>query len=151
MFRVHSEAFSLGSASLPSPLHRQRNNVSIHFLRCFILWAEAVDPAVFISSSRSRGPAGRSNAHGPIRWTTRLYGRRRSRQHDVARTAHRLVRRAILMLCPPSIRNYARMTSRGWRWTTPAARDFGWHIEMSLPTILEDIAQHANNHPDWLG
>ena len=33
---------------------------------------------------------------------------------------------------------------------TGAARDFCWQIEMSLPTILEDIAQHANNHPDWL-
>jgi CDP-paratose 2-epimerase len=33
---------------------------------------------------------------------------------------------------------------------TGAARDFGWQIEMALPTILEDIAQHANNHPDWL-
>jgi CDP-paratose 2-epimerase len=33
---------------------------------------------------------------------------------------------------------------------TGAARDFGWHIEMSLPTILEQIAQHAHNHPDWL-
>jgi CDP-paratose 2-epimerase len=31
-----------------------------------------------------------------------------------------------------------------------AAKDFGWQIEMSLPTILEDIAQHAINHPDWL-
>jgi CDP-paratose 2-epimerase len=33
---------------------------------------------------------------------------------------------------------------------TEAARDFGWQIEMSLPTILEDIAQHASHHPDWL-
>ncbi len=33
---------------------------------------------------------------------------------------------------------------------TEAARDFGWQIEMSLPAILEGIAQHANHHPDWL-
>jgi CDP-paratose 2-epimerase len=33
---------------------------------------------------------------------------------------------------------------------TLAARDFGWGIEMSLETILEGIAQHANDHPDWL-
>jgi len=33
---------------------------------------------------------------------------------------------------------------------TEAASDFGWQIEMSLPTILEGIAQHAENHPDWL-
>jgi CDP-paratose 2-epimerase len=33
---------------------------------------------------------------------------------------------------------------------TEAARDFGWGIEMSLPTILEGIAQHAGSHPDWL-
>jgi CDP-paratose 2-epimerase len=31
-----------------------------------------------------------------------------------------------------------------------AARDFGWQIEMPLPTILEGIAQHAHEHPDWL-
>jgi CDP-paratose 2-epimerase len=33
---------------------------------------------------------------------------------------------------------------------TDAARDFGWQIEMSLPAILEGIAQHASQHPDWL-
>lgn len=32
-----------------------------------------------------------------------------------------------------------------------AARDFGWHLEMSLPEILEEIALHAQQHPDWLG
>jgi CDP-paratose 2-epimerase len=31
-----------------------------------------------------------------------------------------------------------------------AARDFGWHLEVPLPTILEAIAQHAYEHPDWL-
>jgi CDP-paratose 2-epimerase len=31
-----------------------------------------------------------------------------------------------------------------------AARDFGWQIEMPLGTILEDIAQHAHAHPEWL-
>jgi CDP-paratose 2-epimerase len=33
---------------------------------------------------------------------------------------------------------------------TRAARDFGWQIEMSLPTILDGIAQHACDRPDWL-
>jgi CDP-paratose 2-epimerase len=33
---------------------------------------------------------------------------------------------------------------------TAAARDFGWQIEMPLPAILENIAQHAMEHPDWL-
>jgi CDP-paratose 2-epimerase len=33
---------------------------------------------------------------------------------------------------------------------TAATRDFGWRIEMSLPAILEDIADHARAHPDWL-
>jgi CDP-paratose 2-epimerase len=33
---------------------------------------------------------------------------------------------------------------------TRAARDFGWQIELSLPTILEGIAQHAHDHPNWL-
>ncbi len=34
--------------------------------------------------------------------------------------------------------------------STDAARDFGWQIETPLPTILESIAQHARQHPDWL-
>lgn len=33
---------------------------------------------------------------------------------------------------------------------TAVARDFGWRIEMPLPAILDGIAQHARNHPDWL-
>ncbi|HEY1754710.1 MAG TPA: NAD-dependent epimerase/dehydratase family protein [Bryobacteraceae bacterium] len=33
---------------------------------------------------------------------------------------------------------------------TEASRDFGWQIEMPLPTILEDIAKHAHEHPEWL-
>jgi len=33
---------------------------------------------------------------------------------------------------------------------TEAARDFAWRIEMPLPEILEEIAQHAGQHPDWL-
>ena len=31
-----------------------------------------------------------------------------------------------------------------------ATTDFGWHVEMPLHTILEEIAQHAKNHPGWL-
>jgi CDP-paratose 2-epimerase len=31
-----------------------------------------------------------------------------------------------------------------------AARDFDWCTEMPLPAILEQIATHAENHPDWL-
>ena len=34
--------------------------------------------------------------------------------------------------------------------STEASRDFGWRIEMPLPAILEDIAQHASKNPDWL-
>ena len=45
----------------------------------------------------------------------------------------------------------ACMTSHGWRWTTLGQRtDFGWRIEMALPTILEGIARHADEHPEWL-
>jgi CDP-paratose 2-epimerase len=33
---------------------------------------------------------------------------------------------------------------------TGASKDFGWQIEMPIAKILEDIAQHASNHPDWL-
>jgi CDP-paratose 2-epimerase len=31
-----------------------------------------------------------------------------------------------------------------------AERDFGWRVEMPLENILEEIAQHAGRHPDWL-
>ncbi len=31
-----------------------------------------------------------------------------------------------------------------------AARDFHWTIETPLSTILDEIAIHAENHPDWL-
>jgi len=31
-----------------------------------------------------------------------------------------------------------------------AAAEFGWKIEMPLGRILEGIAQHASDHPDWL-
>ncbi len=31
-----------------------------------------------------------------------------------------------------------------------AARDFGWQVNIPLPTILKGIAQHAGQHPDWL-
>lgn len=33
---------------------------------------------------------------------------------------------------------------------TGAAKDFGWQIEMSLPAILDGIAGHAKDHPEWL-
>ncbi len=33
---------------------------------------------------------------------------------------------------------------------TGASRDFRWHIETPLPKILEGIARHAAEHPDWL-
>jgi CDP-paratose 2-epimerase len=31
-----------------------------------------------------------------------------------------------------------------------AERDFGWHNEASIEAILEEIAAHALQHPDWL-
>jgi CDP-paratose 2-epimerase len=31
-----------------------------------------------------------------------------------------------------------------------AARDFQWSVETPLPAILDEIATHAENHPDWL-
>lgn len=33
---------------------------------------------------------------------------------------------------------------------TAAARDFNWRPEMTLQDILDDIANHAIQHPDWL-
>ena len=32
----------------------------------------------------------------------------------------------------------------------PAARDFGWKLETPLEGILEEIARHAECHPEWL-
>jgi CDP-paratose 2-epimerase len=31
-----------------------------------------------------------------------------------------------------------------------AEADFGWHTSIELPAILEEIAAHAESHPDWL-
>jgi CDP-paratose 2-epimerase len=52
----------------------------------------------------------------------------------------------------PAVDMESRMYDIPWMVmdNTQAARDFGWQIEMSLPTILEGIAQHASQHPDWL-
>jgi CDP-paratose 2-epimerase len=52
----------------------------------------------------------------------------------------------------PAVDSEPRMYDIPWMVmdNTEAARDFSWRIEMSLPTILEGIAQHATHHPDWL-
>jgi len=34
--------------------------------------------------------------------------------------------------------------------SSDAQRDFGWRIEYPLPHILDEIAGHAERHPDWL-
>jgi CDP-paratose 2-epimerase len=34
--------------------------------------------------------------------------------------------------------------------STDAERDFGWRIEMPMERVFEEIAQHAELHPDWL-
>lgn len=34
--------------------------------------------------------------------------------------------------------------------SSDAARDFGWRVEYPLSGIIEEIAQHAERHPDWL-
>jgi len=34
--------------------------------------------------------------------------------------------------------------------STNAAADFGWRAELALPDLLEGIARHAIQHPDWL-
>jgi hypothetical protein len=31
-----------------------------------------------------------------------------------------------------------------------AAADFAWTPECSLEQLLDEIARHAENHPDWL-
>jgi len=34
--------------------------------------------------------------------------------------------------------------------SSDAAADFGWRVETPLTSILDEIAQHAERHPDWL-
>jgi len=34
--------------------------------------------------------------------------------------------------------------------SSDAERDFGWRIEMPMERVFEEIAQHAERHPDWL-
>jgi CDP-paratose 2-epimerase len=34
--------------------------------------------------------------------------------------------------------------------STDAERDFGWQVQLPIEQILEEIAQHAERHPDWL-
>jgi CDP-paratose 2-epimerase len=34
--------------------------------------------------------------------------------------------------------------------SSDAERDFGWRVEFPLTNILEEIAEHARSHPDWL-
>jgi CDP-paratose 2-epimerase len=52
----------------------------------------------------------------------------------------------------PTIDTEPRMYDIPWvaMDNAEAAADFGWRIEIPLPTILEGIAQHAYDHPDWL-
>ena len=52
----------------------------------------------------------------------------------------------------PSVDPKPRMYDIPWvaMDNTQAAHDFGWQMEMPLPAILEEIAQHAEAHPDWL-
>jgi len=53
---------------------------------------------------------------------------------------------------PPTIYTEPRPYDIPWvvMDNSRATSDFGWRIEMSLPAILEGIAEHAHHHPDWL-
>jgi CDP-paratose 2-epimerase len=31
-----------------------------------------------------------------------------------------------------------------------AAREWDWKVQTPIETVLEEIATHAQNHPDWL-
>jgi CDP-paratose 2-epimerase len=104
-----------------------------------------------ISSARSGVPTAGSNPHRPTGWATDLYGRRRAFEYHVAGelTAwcdKRFGRHA------PAIDPEPRTYDIPWMAmdNTLAARDFNWHIEIPLASILEQIAQHAHSHPDWL-
>jgi len=52
----------------------------------------------------------------------------------------------------PAIAPEPRMYDIPWvaMDNTDAVRDFHWQVGMPLPTILNGIAQHAENHPEWL-
>jgi len=52
----------------------------------------------------------------------------------------------------PAVDTEPRMYDIPWvaMDNTAAAREFGWRIEMPLPAILEEIARHACEHPNWL-
>ena len=52
----------------------------------------------------------------------------------------------------PSVDEKARMFDIPWiaMDNSRAAADFNWEIEVPLPMILEEIAEHALTHPDWL-
>jgi len=34
--------------------------------------------------------------------------------------------------------------------SSDAERDFGWRVEMPMERVFEEIAHHAERHPDWL-
>jgi len=34
--------------------------------------------------------------------------------------------------------------------SSEAERDFGWRIGIPMERVFEEIAQHAESHPDWL-
>jgi len=34
--------------------------------------------------------------------------------------------------------------------SSDANRDFGWSVEFPMAQLFEEIAQHAESHPDWL-
>jgi CDP-paratose 2-epimerase len=52
----------------------------------------------------------------------------------------------------PAVDESPRMFDIPWvvMDNTAAMRDFSWKIETTMPKILEEIAQHAREHPDWL-
>jgi CDP-paratose 2-epimerase len=34
--------------------------------------------------------------------------------------------------------------------SSDAERDFGWRPKTSIEAVLDEIADHAERHPDWL-
>ena len=52
----------------------------------------------------------------------------------------------------PGVEPAARLYDIPWvaMDNTEVTRDFGWRVETPLAAILEGIAAHAENHPEWL-
>ncbi len=81
-----------------------------------------------------------------------LLRRRRPVERDFAGAVDRLVRSTLRAVTRPRADTRPRPYDIPWvvMDSRDAERDFGWRVEFPLAGVLEEIAQHAESHPDWL-